>query len=819
MAEEKGLPMSRLTHASTGLLARFAVALALALGVGAAALAPQAFADDTKPVSVALTVVDATDNNKVVYNDKVRVVSSADNVEGLLSAAGFTRVETWSADGQYVVSNGSPYFLGKAYDPETWNYWQTIFNGTSESYSNALIEITDWETGETSPGPNLQDKGHYQYVYGNGSQEIAPTDPDTWVTTFAYTKDIPDPLVSAVAADAKPLTDGLKARFAKEGKSAALTNGTYAAAPALKALGATIDGDAILANLAKERKADDLTAGRLAKYIIALTAAGKDCTAVFSDGTGPLVSEMEAIMTEANDANVFNAPLILEAYYYGGYDMSKSPLSKDTLINAILTTQDDSGLFGGRYPSAQSTAQAIVALAPYRSEKPEIEAAIQKGLDAIFTLQEADGGFRYDTGEWGTDSDVDTTGEVIVALAALGIDPDGDIAAAAFTGETPVSFLVKNADASNDGFIGLAEKGQLFSEPMGASYALFGLAAASQEIPEAGYYIYDPVKATPDTKPADVTNRIKGSTALDTMSAIVEAGDFAAGGTAILATVENFPDALAANGVAGLAKAPIILTTGASLSDQAKTQFETLKPKKIIVVGGKFAVTDDTANAAAAAAGGATVERLRGSTAIDTANDIYTNGPAKAGGTWNANGAVFLCCAGNFPDALSAAPLSYKLGMPILLTEPAAVSDATIKAMKDGGVKTVYIVGGKFAINESVVTQLTGEGFTVAERLSGKTALDTSVKVAEFGLTQGMSANNLGVATVNNYPDALASGPLTGQKNAVGILVDKEDSVTISGFVAPHSESIYAINIFGGKFAITEETQAALNAAAQGSAK
>lgn len=97
------------------------------------------------------------------------------------------------------------------------------------------------------------------------------------------------------AAKAETLIANLSARFASSGKDHAIDNNTFYAAVALNSLGkgASIDAAAILANLNKD---DAMTAGRMGKYIMALTAAGIDCTKVNDNGTvRNLVAEMEAL--------------------------------------------------------------------------------------------------------------------------------------------------------------------------------------------------------------------------------------------------------------------------------------------------------------------------------------------------------------------------------------------------------------------------------------------------------------------------------------------------------------------------------------------
>ena len=97
--------------------------------------------------------------------------------------------------------------------------------------------------------------------------------------------------------------------------------------------------------------------------------------------------------------------------------------------------------------------------------------------------------------------------------------------------------------------------------------------------------------------------RLQGARALDTMVAIVKAGNFKPGGTVVLAQLEGYWDALTAAGIAGLLDAPVLMTPSNELAAQTKGLLEQLRPSKIIVCGGENSVPKATVDAAAREAG------------------------------------------------------------------------------------------------------------------------------------------------------------------------------------------------------------------------
>src|SRR5690242_3960232 len=66
------------------------------------------------------------------------------------------------------------------------------------------------------------------------------------------------------------------------------------------------------------------------------------------------------------------------------------------------------------------------------------------------------------------------------------------------------------------------------------------------------------------------SERIAGATRYGTAAAVATKAYPTTNDRVIIASGENFPDALAASGLAGKLNAPVLLTKSASLSDEAK---------------------------------------------------------------------------------------------------------------------------------------------------------------------------------------------------------------------------------------------------------
>lgn len=308
-----------------------------------------------------------------------------------------------------------------------------------------------------------------------------------------------------------------------------------------------------------------------------------------------------------------------------------------------------------------------------------------------------------------------------------------------------------------------------------------------------------------------VAKRLAGSTALGTMAAIEDEGNFSTGGVAVVATKDGYWDALAAAGLAGLSGGSVLLTDSSSLSSEAASQLSSLKPTMVYVAGGTAAVSDGVARQIATAAGisSSKVVRLGGANAIGTAELIY-----QAGTGWSKTCVV--ATSNSFQDALSIAPYAYSMHAPIFLAQSGVnvLSSGTLAAIKEGGFTNVVIVGGPAAVSDVVFTQLStigvGNGSTTnnaqVSRLWGNNAYDTSLAIANWELINGLSAREVSVATGDGYWDALTGASLSGHNGTILVLASDSNQACIDGFIAPHASSISRIYAYGGTAVVSDST-------------
>ncbi len=308
----------------------------------------------------------------------------------------------------------------------------------------------------------------------------------------------------------------------------------------------------------------------------------------------------------------------------------------------------------------------------------------------------------------------------------------------------------------------------------------------------------------------DKWSRLYGDDRYETMQKIVDEG-FAedSANTVIVASGSNFPDALAASSLAGLKKAPILLTDPNSLSNEAASEIGRLGASHAIVVGGEAAVSGKVAAQLSALPGIKDVSRLSGEMRADTAVEIYKS----AEGSWG-NTAI-VSTGQKYADALAISSYAYGNATPIFLTNwQNKLDDASIDAIRSGGFENVLIVGGTDVVNDSVKTQLGRYKFSYL-RLSGSTRCETAVKIAEW-TTGGMdtaafqpasklSLNGTGIATAWNFPDALAGASLCG-KNGSAILLVSDDNTSAIDYLAKSRYSTTFGYVFGGSSAVSDAT-------------
>lgn len=310
-------------------------------------------------------------------------------------------------------------------------------------------------------------------------------------------------------------------------------------------------------------------------------------------------------------------------------------------------------------------------------------------------------------------------------------------------------------------------------------------------------------KAVPPT-PA-TTPRLSGATALETMVEITKQG-FEANScsTVVVATMGGYWDALSASALAGLNDCPILLTDGASLSSQAASEIKRLGAEKVYIAGGTAAISSKVEFSLKAISGVKAVRRLAGDVAVNTALEIYKEGK----GFWGKTAVV--ATSETFQDALSVSPYAYAKKAPIFLANASThkLDSQVLSALKTGGFDRVVIVGGTAALSSQLESQQL-KGIS-CERLAGATAYETSTAIAKWCLTQGMTAESVGVATGESYYDALAGAALCGKNNSALVLVSDANRSNVNSFIKPNKASVKRAYVFGGSAAVSDETYKAI---------
>ncbi|QWW19109.1 cell wall-binding repeat-containing protein [Schaalia sp. 19OD2882] len=180
--------------------------------------------------------------------------------------------------------------------------------------------------------------------------------------------------------------------------------------------------------------------------------------------------------------------------------------------------------------------------------------------------------------------------------------------------------------------------------------------------------------------------RYGGATRVETSAAI--AASFGHSRTVLVAGALGLPDALPGSAMAIGSDAPVLLSPagGAGLTAQLKA----LSARSVTLLGGTGVLTQGAANAAAAATGVAP-GRLAGADRHATARAVATH----------FEGATTYVMAGSnaLVDAMSAAPIAGRLGMPVIFATPHCQRADQVAFLAGRGLTSKVVVGGGGAVS------------------------------------------------------------------------------------------------------------------------
>ena len=351
-----------------------------------------------------------------------------------------------------------------------------------------------------------------------------------------------------------------------------------------------------------------------------------------------------------------------------------------------------------------------------------------------------------------------------------------------------------------------------------------GGAYAFMVFPTTDYYLvatkdgYEPYKSPTISVELDIVkwdfkmnksitgvNRLAGLNRIDTAIEIAKANYTAKVSSVILATAENYPDALTGSVLAYKLNAPILLV-GSSDEDQEKI-LAYMKSNldfagTVYILGGTVAVSSEM-EAKVTGSGFKNITRLGGYDRYETAIKIaeYLDVPQGR--------PVVLVYGENYPDALSISSSAAAIQSPIFLVQKDGISDAVKQEIAKIKPIKVYIIGLQGVISSEVenqVAQITSLDKANIVRIGGVDRFETSLEVAKYF---NLSGQNVCVATGNIFPDALAGSVYAANFNAPILLVDGNLSDNAMAYLK--TRIITGATIFGGEAVVRKDIEEKLS--------
>lgn len=251
----------------------------------------------------------------------------------------------------------------------------------------------------------------------------------------------------------------------------------------------------------------------------------------------------------------------------------------------------------------------------------------------------------------------------------------------------------------------------------------------------------------------------------------------------VLASGQDFPDALCASPLAKKYNAPILLVSKDSIGDKTLKEINRLKPKSIYIVGGSGVISESIQDKLSGM--GIICTRLGG-------KDRYETSLKVANALQNVN-SVFIASGENFPDAISAASIASIKNSPIILTSRLSLPAEIQKYANSSSITKKYVIGGTGAVSDAVLNKLSG-----AERVYGQNRYETNVAVInkfqnEYDFTDVFAASG------KSYPDALTGSAAASKIKAPAFIIDDNSTPFVKDYMITIKDKISTLTAIGGR--------------------
>jgi SpoIID/LytB domain protein len=181
--------------------------------------------------------------------------------------------------------------------------------------------------------------------------------------------------------------------------------------------------------------------------------------------------------------------------------------------------------------------------------------------------------------------------------------------------------------------------------------------------------------------------------------------------------------------------------------------------------------------------------RLSGVDRYEVASNVSKKGWATGANT------VLIANSNAFADALSSAPLAYKLNAPILLSRKDNLTPFTKQELTRLRPKNIIIIGGSGSINSQVENEINSLNLGISiRRISGLDRYEVSQNIASELGVKGKAVISSGLT----FADALSIAPYAS-RNGLPILLTRKDQIPTQTKAALQANQTTSTIIVGGE--------------------
>lgn len=278
----------------------------------------------------------------------------------------------------------------------------------------------------------------------------------------------------------------------------------------------------------------------------------------------------------------------------------------------------------------------------------------------------------------------------------------------------------------------------------------------------------------------------------------------AEGKEVLVASGEDFPDALAGGPAAASIGVPLLLVprTGA-LPAVVADELTRLKPASITIVGGAGVVAPDMADTLAAFASTKQVHRKAGADRYETAAQLADYAVHGSGATASDPDIVYVANGATFADALSGGAAAALDGAPLLLTPQGSLNRWTAQVLERFTPAKVVVLGGPGAVSAATFDQIAAHTPN-AVRVGGSDRYETSALLSKAVFPAAKDVTQVFLSSGLTFPDALAASPAVGVLGDISLLLTRPDCLPAASVAEVARLSPELITAIGGTAAVSD---------------